>query len=1008
MAYDESSIQHLTGVAALRAKPQMYIGPTDAHGLFTLLREVGDNGVDEALAGHCSRIGIVIDDSSGDRIYTVVDDGRGMPVGDMSVKDSVTGKSVRLPAIQAITSLLHAGGKLSRGDGDSAYRVSIGCFAPEVRIRLLDDTVVTFEELHRRWTKNKRPIPVLSYNTKKKRLEPSEITFSQITKRTRHLVEVEFDNGHTVRVTPNHPFYVRKGGSVKAVPAGRLKEGDSLVSTYYPDVESGVHRGYAHATEDGRTKVLHRLVGSFDPQTRRFNELEANTHVHHKNKNTRDSRPSNLEVLSTADPNLGIDLNECSDDVVSDAMFSWNHSVAAVREVTLDSPIPVYDITVDHTHTFFIEAGPGRLGKRLAPSSGVLVSNSHGVGIKATNFLSSWFRVFTFNKGAWWKIEYQEGELSVPLTKLSKPPRDPIDPSRHLKSGTVVSFQPNLSFFSASKFPPSMLAEWATMKAYFTPGLTLDVKIRDKLITLHFPDGVSQYITDRVADLKVEVNGEPFAYSSPLVDCLFTFSSFDGCEMSAFTNGLQNLDRGTHFDTFFKTLMEVVTPLAPKTKDGKLPFTVAELREGMIGVVNIKLSSPQFGGQTKEKLVDTRGQEPLAEDLKGPLAKWVKANGPLLKSVIEKAIRLKELKGKFAVSKTAISKIRAAGKKGFSPKAAIALNCSSDKRELFLVEGDSALGCFLGDTKVRLINGVSVRFDEMADRAERGEVFYGYAYDRKAETAAVIKFDTPRLTKHVTEYAEVELSTGEILRCTLDHPWLTRDNTYVAAADLQAGQSLMTFAEEKEDGRRIVVVPMRGNRFPGRKRFVYDLVARLKKKNRFLLDSGDGYQVHHKDHDRSNDHPSNLEVITTAAHLLEHYDERVATEGVKAVGIRHARRLETDPAYLRRCQEHSSELMSEFWSRSENRVAQSQRIKEHYQKAGSRRATSLATSAGMRGVWLALAARCSDPFDDAEFESVKLQLGTRTVLRAKSWSRYFKSKREAMRHILQVIRATNG
>lgn len=443
MAYDESSIQHLTGVAALRAKPQMYIGPTDAHGLFTILREVGDNGVDEALAGHCSRIGIVIDDSSGDRIYTVVDDGRGMPIGDMSVKDSVTGKSVRIPAIQAITSLLHAGGKLSRGDGDSAYRVSIG---------------------------------------------------------------------------------------------------------------------------------------------------------------------------------------------------------------------------------------------------------SHGVGIKATNFLSSWFRVFTFNKGSWWTIEYHEGELAVPLTKLAKPPRDPINPTQPLKSGTVVSFQPNLDFFSANKFPPSMLAEWATMKAYFTPGLTLDVKIKDKLVTLHFPDGVSQYIADRVAALNVEVNGDPFTYSSPLVDCLFTFSSYDGCEMSAFTNGLQNLDRGTHFDTFFKTLMEVVTPLAPKTKDGKLPFTVAELREGMIGVVNIKLSSPQFGGQTKEKLVDTRGQEPLAEDLKGPLTKWVKANGPLLKSVIEKAIRLKELKGKFAVSKTAINKIRAAGKKGFSPKAAIALNCPSEKRELFLVEGDSALG----------------------------------------------------------------------------------------------------------------------------------------------------------------------------------------------------------------------------------------------------------------------------------------------------------------------------
>jgi deoxycytidine triphosphate deaminase len=189
--------------------------------------------------------------------------------------------------------------------------------------------------------------------------------------------------------------------------------------------------------------------------------------------------------------------------------------------------------------------------------------------------------------------------------------------------------------------------------------------------------------------------------------------------------------------------------------------------------------------------------------------------------------------------------------------------------------------CFSGDTKVKLVDG-DYTFLELMQKVQNGEKLYGYGV--KNRTIEVQELIAPRFIEN-SELVRVWLDDGTYFDCTPDHQIMRRDGFYMQAQHLRAGTSLYPIYQHLSHGYPTIYDSVKADRCEKRQegwtevaKLVYEFLVR----NNERPELPTGWHIHHRDENKLNNHPDNLEAISAYEHMLLHnLDERASKGGQK-------------------------------------------------------------------------------------------------------------------------------
>jgi dCTP deaminase len=230
---------------------------------------------------------------------------------------------------------------------------------------------------------------------------------------------------------------------------------------------------------------------------------------------------------------------------------------------------------------------------------------------------------------------------------------------------------------------------------------------------------------------------------------------------------------------------------------------------------------------------------------------------------------------------------------------------------LILCVGKSTYArCFSEETRVALVDGTSPTLEDMARRADSGELFWGYSIGANGRIIVSL-LDAPRYIGR-DSLIEIELDNGEIIAATPDHDFILRDGRMAPAASLRPGQSLMPLYRELFRGYEMVYQPLNGHLLP-----THRLADEWNLRGGFYADEP-GTHRHHIDFQRRNNRPTNIERMKAVDHIRLHngnsYGEGFDREA-HGLAIRDAlARLAADPGWSARFAEQQAERARNFWN----------------------------------------------------------------------------------------------
>ncbi len=216
----------------------------------------------------------------------------------------------------------------------------------------------------------------------------------------------------------------------------------------------------------------------------------------------------------------------------------------------------------------------------------------NGVGLKAVNALSSYFRVRSIRDKKVCEATFAEGVLQKESTKNCREP-----------SGTCIEFIPDKKIFPGYAFRQDLILKRLWLYAYLNTGLTLSFNDTE----MYSPNGLLDLLNEEVQEERLYA---PLHYRGTNLEFAFLHTQSYGETYFSFVNGQHTNDGGSHLSAFREGLLKGVNEFAKKNFQG------VDVREGLVGCVLVKVKDPVFESQTKNKLSNTEIRSPLIQEVK--------------------------------------------------------------------------------------------------------------------------------------------------------------------------------------------------------------------------------------------------------------------------------------------------------------------------------------------------------------------------------------------------------
>ncbi|MFC1986886.1 DNA topoisomerase (ATP-hydrolyzing) subunit B [Chloroflexota bacterium] len=346
---------------------------------------------------------------------------------------------------------------------------------------------------------------------------------------------------------------------------------------------------------------------------------------------------------------------------------------------------PTTNISALETVMTTLHAGAKFGGKTYQVSGGL-----HGVGASVVNALSCWLKVNIMRDGKLYEQEYRQGIPQGEVTEVGEAN----------STGTIITFLADEEIFGEARYDFDALSERLREMAYLNKGLEISIKDErnDREATFYFEGGITSFVRHLNRN-RVVRHRQPI-YISKTANGTITEAALqynDGFTESifSFANCVNTIDGGSHLTGFRSALTRVLNDFAHKNKflkEDDPNLTGEDVREGLTAVISVKLTEPQFEGQTKAKLGNPEVKGVVESVVGEGLSLHLEEHPDDLKRIVEKCLLAARAREAARKARDLIVKKSGLFSGTLPGKLADCSEKDPSYCELYLVEGDSAGG----------------------------------------------------------------------------------------------------------------------------------------------------------------------------------------------------------------------------------------------------------------------------------------------------------------------------